>query len=111
MKLFLLFSIGQAVLNPDCLDQEKAQECGDDCTEVFLDCLVACGSDNNCIMQCSRDSGILQPNLESSPSHTYPIISDRQRQRKWRKNFPFRFPKPVVNIEKKRKLKLKKSKS
>ena len=57
MKLFLLFSVCQAVLNPDCLDQEKAQTCADDCTEVFLDCLVACGSDNNCIMQCSRDSG------------------------------------------------------
>ena len=58
MKLLtlVLATATDAILNKDCLDQDKAALCADDCTEVFLVCLAACGSDNNCIMQCSRDS-------------------------------------------------------
>ena len=53
---FVLATGIDAILNKDCLDQDKAALCGDDCTEVFLVCLADCGSDNSCIMQCSRDS-------------------------------------------------------
>ena len=60
-------------MNPNCADNDKlckkrgskqnpvqvkilaAQECENDCQDINLTCIVACGGDAGCISECTRD--------------------------------------------------------
>ena len=68
MKTWLTaFAAVSCQINEECVSIDNGKLCEDDCIDVCAQCVVNCGSDSNCVVQCNRDLAICSSNC---PCHS-----------------------------------------